>query len=74
MTSRLILFRRLALAGVLLALVVVVLGAWVRLSAAGWVAPTGRAATAISAAGSAAENADAINQPFRTGRSSITRP
>ena len=74
MTSRLLLFRRLALAGVLLALVVVVLGAWVRLSAAGLGCPDWPGCYGHLSVDSAAENVDAINQRFRTGRSSITRP
>jgi len=64
MTSRLILFRRLALAGVLLALVVVVLGAWVRLSAAGLGCPDWPGCYGHLSAGSAAENVDAVNQAF----------
>lgn len=64
MTSRLILFRRLALAGVLLTFVVVVLGAWVRLSAAGLGCPDWPGCYGHLSAGSAAENVDAINQAF----------
>ena len=64
MTSRLILFRRLALAGVLLALVVVVLGAWVRLSAAGLGCPDWPGCYGHLSVDSAAENVDAINQAF----------
>ena len=64
MTSRLVLFRRLALAGVLLALVVVVLGAWVRLSAAGLGCPDWPGCYGHLTAGSAAENVDAVNQAF----------
>lgn len=64
MTSRLILFRRLALAGVLLAFVVVVLGAWVRLSAAGLGCPDWPGCYGHLSAGSAAENVDTINQAF----------
>lgn len=64
MTSRLILFRRLALAGVLLALVVVVLGAWVRLSAAGLGCPDWPGCYGHFSAEGAAENVDAINQAF----------
>lgn len=59
-----ILFRRLALAGVLLALVVVVLGAWVRLSAAGLGCPDWPGCYGHLSAGSAAENVDAVNQAF----------
>lgn len=64
MTSRLILFRRLALAGVLLALVVVVLGAWVRLSAAGLGCPDWPGCYGHLSVESAAENVAAINQAF----------
>jgi cytochrome c oxidase assembly protein subunit 15 len=64
MTPRLLLFRRLALAGVLLALVVVVLGAWVRLSAAGLGCPDWPGCYGHLSAGSAAENLDAVNQAF----------
>jgi cytochrome c oxidase assembly protein subunit 15 len=64
MTPRLILFRRLALAGVLLALVVVVLGAWVRLSAAGLGCPDWPGCYGHLTAGAAAENVDAVNQAF----------
>lgn len=64
MTSRLILFRRLALAGVLLALLVVVLGAWVRLSAAGLGCPDWPGCYGHLSAGSAAENIDAVNEAF----------
>ncbi len=64
MTPRLLLFRRLALAGVLLALVVVVLGAWVRLSAAGLGCPDWPGCYGHWSAGSAAENLDAVNQAF----------
>jgi cytochrome c oxidase assembly protein subunit 15 len=64
MTPRLLLFRRLALAGVLLALVVVVLGAWVRLSAAGLGCPDWPGCYGHLSAGSAADNVDAVNQAF----------
>src|SRR5215203_3309504 len=64
MTPRLLLFRRLALAGVLLALVVVVLGAWVRLSAAGLGCPDWPGCYGHLSAGSAAENVTAVNQAF----------
>jgi heme a synthase len=64
MTSRLILFRRLALAGVLLTLVVVVLGAWVRLSAAGLGCPDWPGCYGHLSVDSAAENVDSINQAF----------
>ncbi|HEY0684488.1 MAG TPA: COX15/CtaA family protein [Steroidobacter sp.] len=64
MTPSLVLFRRLALAGVLLALVVVVLGAWVRLSAAGLGCPDWPGCYGHLTAGSAAENVDAVNEAF----------
>jgi cytochrome c oxidase assembly protein subunit 15 len=64
MTSRLKLFRRLALAGALLALVVVVLGAWVRLSAAGLGCPDWPGCYGHLTVEQAAQNADAINQAF----------
>jgi len=60
----LLLFRRLALAGVLLTLVVVVLGAWVRLSAAGLGCPDWPGCYGHISAGDAAENVDAINEAF----------
>ena len=64
MTPRLLLFRRLALAGVLLTLVVVVLGAWVRLSAAGLGCPDWPGCYGHLSAGSAAQNVDAVNEAF----------
>jgi heme a synthase len=64
MTSRLVLFRRVALAGVLLALLVVVLGAWVRLSAAGLGCPDWPGCYGHLSAGSAAENVAAVNEAF----------
>jgi len=64
MTSRLTLFRRLALAGVILALVVVVLGAWVRLSAAGLGCPDWPGCYGHLTVDQAARNVDAINQAF----------
>jgi cytochrome c oxidase assembly protein subunit 15 len=64
MTSRLRLFRRLALAGVLLTLVVVVLGAWVRLSAAGLGCPDWPGCYGHLTADQAAQNVDAINEAF----------
>lgn len=64
MTSRLRLFRRLALAGALLALVVVVLGAWVRLSAAGLGCPDWPGCYGHLTVDQAAQNADAINQAY----------
>lgn len=64
MTSRLTLFRRLAVAGVILALVVVVLGAWVRLSAAGLGCPDWPGCYGHLSAGQASQNLDTINQAF----------
>ncbi|MBB6093094.1 cytochrome c oxidase assembly protein subunit 15 [Povalibacter uvarum] len=64
MTSRLRLFRRLALAGVLLTLVVVVLGAWVRLSAAGLGCPDWPGCYGHLTADQAAQNVAAINEAF----------
>jgi heme a synthase len=64
MSSRLLLFRRLALAGVLLALAVVILGAWVRLSAAGLGCPDWPGCYGHLSAGSAAENMQAVNEAF----------
>lgn len=64
MTPRLLLFRRLALAGVLLTLIVVVLGAWVRLSTAGLGCPDWPGCYGHFSAGSAAENVDAVNEAF----------
>lgn len=64
MTSRLRLFRRIALAGVLLALVVVILGAWVRLSAAGLGCPDWPGCYGHLTAEQAAQNLDAINEAF----------
>jgi cytochrome c oxidase assembly protein subunit 15 len=64
MTPRLILFRRLALAGVLLTLVVVILGAWVRLSAAGLGCPDWPGCYGHLSAEGAALNVDAINEAF----------
>lgn len=64
MMSGSILFRRLALAGVLLAFTVVVLGAWVRLSAAGLGCPDWPGCYGHLSVDSAAENVDAINQAF----------
>src|SRR6188768_2918566 len=64
MTSRLRLFRRLALAGAILALGVVVLGAWVRLSAAGLGCPDWPGCYGHLSVDQAAQNVDAINQAF----------
>jgi heme a synthase len=64
MTPRLTLFRRLALAGVLLAFAVVVLGAWVRLSAAGLGCPDWPGCYGHLSVDDAARNVDAINEAF----------
>lgn len=64
MSSRLALFRRLALAGVVLALVVVVMGAWVRLSAAGLGCPDWPGCYGHFTAEDAGRNVDAANQAF----------
>src|SRR5215510_573240 len=64
MTPRLRLFRRLALAGALLAFVVVVLGAWVRLSAAGLGCPDWPGCYGHLTVDQAAQNVDTINQAF----------
>ena len=64
MTSRLRLFRRIALAGALLALTVVVLGAWVRLSAAGLGCPDWPGCYGHLTAEQAAQNIDAVNEAF----------
>jgi heme a synthase len=63
-TPRYVLFRRLALAGVVLAFGVVVLGAWVRLSNAGLGCPDWPGCYGHLTADDAAHNADAINQAF----------
>jgi heme a synthase len=63
-TARYLLFRRLALAGVVLAFGVVVLGAWVRLSNAGLGCPDWPGCYGHLTADDAAQNADAINQAF----------
>jgi len=63
-TSRYRLFRRLALAGVVLAFAVVVLGAWVRLSAAGLGCPDWPGCYGHLTADDAARNVDAINEAF----------
>jgi cytochrome c oxidase assembly protein subunit 15 len=63
-TPRYRLFRRLALAGVVLAFGVVVLGAWVRLSDAGLGCPDWPGCYGHLTADDAAQNADAINQAF----------
>lgn len=64
MTSSLIVFRRVALCGVLLAFGVVVLGAWVRLSAAGLGCPDWPGCYGHFSAGEAAQNLDTVNQAF----------
>jgi heme a synthase len=64
MTPRLVLFRRLALAGVLLAFCVVVLGAYVRLSAAGLGCPDWPGCYGHLSVDDAARNAAAINEAF----------
>jgi cytochrome c oxidase assembly protein subunit 15 len=63
-SPRLVLFRRIALAGVLLAFVVVVLGAWVRLSAAGLGCPDWPGCYGHLTAGQAAQNVDAANSAY----------
>jgi heme a synthase len=63
-TARYRLFRRLALAGVVLAFGVVVLGAWVRLSNAGLGCPDWPGCYGHLSADDAAQNAAAINQAF----------
>ena len=64
MTSRYRLFRRLALAGVVLAFGVVVLGAYVRLNAAGLGCPDWPGCYGHLTAGDAARNVDAANEAF----------
>ena len=64
MTSRYRLFRRLALAGVVLAFGVVVLGAYVRLNAAGLGCPDWPGCYGHLTAGDAARNVDSINEAF----------
>lgn len=64
MNARLTLFRRLALAGVLLALAVIVLGAWVRLSEAGLGCPDWPGCYGHLSVDSAARNVEAINEAF----------
>src|SRR5688572_14127500 len=58
------LFRRLALLGALLALAVVVLGAWVRLSAAGLGCPDWPGCYGHLTVSQAAQNLDSINTAF----------
>jgi cytochrome c oxidase assembly protein subunit 15 len=62
--ARLLLFRRLALFGVLLTLVVVVMGAWVRLSDAGLGCPDWPGCYGHVTAGAAGENLEKITQAF----------
>ena len=64
MTSRYVLFRRLALAGVVLAFGVVVLGAYVRLNAAGLGCPDWPGCYGHLSVDNAARNVDAINEAF----------
>src|SRR5688572_31898348 len=64
MLARLTLFRRVAFAGAILAFVVVVLGAWVRLSAAGLGCPDWPGCYGHLTAEQAAQNVDSINQAF----------
>src|SRR6201991_3493239 len=64
MTSPLTVFRRVALFGVLLTLCVVVLGAWVRLSAAGLGCPDWPGCYGHLSVDDAARNVDAINEAF----------
>jgi cytochrome c oxidase assembly protein subunit 15 len=63
-SSRYRLFRRLALAGVVLAFGVVVLGAWVRLSTAGLGCPDWPGCYGHLSVDDAARNVDAINEAF----------
>ena len=64
MNRRVQLFRRIALAAALLAFCVIVLGAWVRLSAAGLGCPDWPGCYGHLTVDAAARNADAINQVF----------
>jgi cytochrome c oxidase assembly protein subunit 15 len=63
-SRRLTLFRRIAFVGVLLALCVIVLGAWVRLSDAGLGCPDWPGCYGHFTAGTAAENAAAVNAAY----------
>ncbi len=62
--ARLVWFRRLAWFGVALALVVIVMGAWVRLSAAGLGCPDWPGCYGHLSAGAAEKNRDTVNQAF----------
>jgi cytochrome c oxidase assembly protein subunit 15 len=62
--ARLLLFRRLALFGVALTLVVVVMGAWVRLSDAGLGCPDWPGCYGHISAGAAGENVERVNEAF----------
>jgi heme a synthase len=62
--TRLVWFRRLAWFGVILALFVIVLGAWVRLSAAGLGCPDWPGCYGHITAGAAGENLESVNQAF----------
>ena len=64
MTPRYRLFRRLALAGVVLTFAVVVLGAWVRLSDAGLGCPDWPGCYGHLSVDDAAGNVDVINEAF----------
>jgi heme a synthase len=63
-SQRLTLFRRIALAAALLAFCVIVLGAWVRLSAAGLGCPDWPGCYGHLSAGDAAQNLDVANAAF----------
>jgi len=63
-TPRIVTFRRIALAATILAFVVVVLGAWVRLSAAGLGCPDWPGCYGHLTAGQAAENVDSVIAAF----------
>ncbi len=62
--SRLVLFRRLSWFGVALALIVIVMGAWVRLSTAGLGCPDWPGCYGHISAGAAEQNIDHITQAF----------
>lgn len=61
---RVVYFRRMAVIGVLLALCVIVMGAWVRLSDAGLGCPDWPGCYGHLTAGAAAKNAEAVNAAF----------